>query len=77
MWMSAKRSLADRPSEAAAARGGADELEQKITWLQETLCRADLRNGLTKEENAVLWRTADIGLAVALVSKGLRVVSLD
>lgn len=62
---------------AAASRGDTNELKQKISWLNETLRCANLCNGLTVDDNAILWHTADIGLAAALVTKGLCVVSSD
>jgi hypothetical protein len=46
-------------------------LDEKIAWLSEQLQRGVSENGLSKDENAVLWRTANVGLAVALISKGL------
>jgi SLOG cluster2/TIR domain len=58
--------------EAAEVRGRADELSGRLEWLWGQLRRSDLQNGLTKEENTLLWSTANVGLAVALASKGLR-----
>jgi hypothetical protein len=59
-------------SEAAKARGRADELSGRLEWLWSQLRRSGLQNGLAKEENTVLWSTTNVGLAMALVSKGLR-----
>jgi SLOG cluster2 len=58
-------------SNAAEDRGRIGELDEKIAWLWEQLQHGEFENGLSKEENAVLWRTANVGLAVALISKGL------
>jgi SLOG cluster2 len=41
------------------------------TELRETLVRAELRNGLEPEENALLLRTTDLDLLVALILRGL------
>ncbi len=57
-------------SKVAEERGRADELNRRVAWLWEQLQRRDFNNGLSREENAVLWRTAIVGLAVVLVSKG-------
>jgi hypothetical protein len=59
-------------SEAANGQGRADELSGRLEWLWSQLRRSDLQNGLTKEENTVLWSTANVGLTMALVLKGLR-----
>jgi hypothetical protein len=40
--------------------------------LRETFADADLRNGLSDEENALLYATADLDLLVALILRGLR-----
>ena len=58
-------------SKAAEERGRVDELGGRTAWLWEQLQRGGFENGLSREENALLWRTANVGLAVALVSKGL------
>jgi hypothetical protein len=60
-------------NQAAKGQDRANELSSRVEWLWGQLGRSDLQNGLTKEENTVLWGTLDVGLAVALISKGLRI----
>lgn len=57
---------------AAAERGQLDEMDGKVTWLWKQLQRGSFNNGLTAKENTALLGTVNVGLAVALVSKGLR-----
>jgi hypothetical protein len=45
--------------------------------LRETFAGADLRNGLSDEENALLFTTADLDLLVALILRGLRTLADD
>jgi hypothetical protein len=58
--------------EEASKKGKSDELSSRLDWLWQQIRRTDLNNGLTEQENAALWHTADTGLAVALISKGLQ-----
>jgi hypothetical protein len=63
--------------DAANGKGRAQELSQRVDWLRNTLRTGNVRNGLSREENTVLWNTANVGLAVALVSKGLTRMGLQ
>jgi SLOG cluster2 len=59
-------------SQAAEKRGLKGELRGRLEWLRGVLRRDEFHNGLTKKENAVLWKTTNMGLAMALVTRGLR-----
>jgi hypothetical protein len=63
-------------SEAAGHKGRAQELSARVKWLWDQLRTSNVHNGLTKQENALLLRTANVGLVTALVSKGLKTIAL-
>jgi hypothetical protein len=61
--------------EAAKCKGRVDDLTIRLEWLLRELRRKDLKNGLTKKQNEVLLSTTDAGLAIDLVTTGLKSIS--
>jgi SLOG cluster2/TIR domain len=61
---------------AATTRARKNQLRRHLDRLWKQVKRSNLRNGLDKDENAALWSTTDVGLAVTLLSKGLKEVYL-
>lgn len=58
-------------SKTALERGRADELGRMVAWLLKQLQCGDFDNSLSRGKTPVLWRTANVELAGALVSKSL------
>ena len=56
----------------AIQQGREAELDRRAEWLTGVLARKDFDNGLTSDENKVLWTSLNLGEAMALVLKGLR-----
>jgi hypothetical protein len=58
--------------QVAKNHGRDQELRGRLEWLWGELRRKDFHNGLTKKQNADLWTTSNVGLAMALVTNGLK-----